>query len=258
MPRLRVQPTIMNDSRACTPEDTQARVKRWYDREPFAFWLPFSAIAAAVVQTVAYTGYKFFYNSFGVKPEEVGYDYTSLLPRTAFQLALLVSSVLVLVGMLSFAAAFYAGIGKPFIDDFRKPGSGSRGIDLGMRLSIGFVVVGLASTAVQAAVGTNFGWTFFGIALASLIVGHMVARRMGTPERSTLSALAEPRTYRGARRLLIIAAAASAPALNGWSKPSLAAVLVAIVLVYLADRGLPVVNVRDAEHAPGGGRSRWL
>src|SRR6266542_5020036 len=94
--------------------------KAWYDREPFVVWLPLSALAAGVVQTVAYTGYKFFYNAFGVKPEEVGYDYTSLLPRTAFQLALLVSAVLAIIGLLSFGFAFYAAIGKPFVDDWRE------------------------------------------------------------------------------------------------------------------------------------------
>jgi hypothetical protein len=98
----------MSSSEVSPNIEVSGRRKAWYDREPFVVWLPFSALAAGVVQTVAYTGYKFFYNTFGVRPEEVGYDYTLLLPRTAFQLALLVSGVLALVGLLSFGFAFYA------------------------------------------------------------------------------------------------------------------------------------------------------
>src|SRR4051794_10077135 len=89
------------DHRWVTERDAECEVcarcgssKRWYDREPLKLWLPLSAVAATAAQTIAYVGYKLFYNSFGVRPEEVGYDYASLLPRTAFQLALLLAAAL--------------------------------------------------------------------------------------------------------------------------------------------------------------------
>jgi hypothetical protein len=93
--------------------------RRWYDREPLSIWLPLAAVAGGTVQTVAYVGYKLFYNSFGVRPEEVGYEYTSLIPRTAFQLALISSGVIAFLGLLSLSAAFYGGMLKPMFDDWR-------------------------------------------------------------------------------------------------------------------------------------------
>jgi len=86
-----------------------------------------------MVQTVAYAGYKFIYNSFGVRPEEVGYDYASLLPRTAYVVALLVSVGLAFLALASLTAAFYAGLLKPVVQDVWK-GLGSsktEGVDRG-------------------------------------------------------------------------------------------------------------------------------
>jgi hypothetical protein len=67
------------DVSADAPRDTTTQ-KRWYEREPIAVFVPLSVLAATVLQTIAYTGYKLFYNSLGVRPEEVGYDYASLFP----------------------------------------------------------------------------------------------------------------------------------------------------------------------------------
>jgi hypothetical protein len=250
----------MSSSEVSPHIEVSGRRKAWYDREPFVVWLPFSALAAGVVQTVAYTGYKFFYNTFGVRPEEVGYDYTSLLPRTAFQLALLVSGVLALVGLLSFGFAFYAAIGKPFVDDWRESRPGSLAQSHGLRI-VGCLFVGaIGASATGAVLGTEkySGWIFLGLVAVCVVIGHLIAQDAGRPEASVLSAVLAPRTYRGARRLILVAVAAALPATDFGGSRDVGTILTVVALVYIVDLLLPVVNARRDADAPGGGRSRWL
>jgi hypothetical protein len=111
------------DVSADAPRDTTTQ-KRWYEREPIAVFVPLSVLAATVLQTIAYTGYKLFYNSLGVRPEEVGYDYASLFPRTAIPLAIILSVGLLILATASLAAAAYGGIGYAMVQSWRAEKSG--------------------------------------------------------------------------------------------------------------------------------------
>lgn len=240
------------------PSIVDVRIKRrWYDREPLAIWLPLAAVAGGTVQTVAYVGYKLFYNSFGVRPEEVGYEYTSLIPRTAFQLALIISLALLLLSVLSFSIAFYGVLLKPILDDWRGPKSSTMK-DIGGRgwaVAIVSCMCALGVHAATAVSGSNFLGVILGFYVALLLIGHAHARSEGRAESSLLSALLAPRVYRGNRRLILIGAGAALPTLDVSPGPE--TILMTVLVLYGFDRMIPVVDKREVD-APGGGRSKWL
>lgn len=228
---------------------------RWYDREPMAVWLPLSAVAAATVQTVAYTGYKLFYNSFGVRPEEVGYDYASLFPRTAYQLALIIALGLLLLSIGSLVIAFYAGIGKPIWDDLRRP-AGT--VTAGGRAAGAIFVALCVTTAIARITGLNALWVLIGSIALILGLGHAHARAQGTPQHSLLSETLTARTYRGPRRIVLLLCAAFVPVLDASVGRDAASLLVLVAILYVIDRVLPVVDDDGIGHARGGGTSAWL
>jgi hypothetical protein len=229
--------------------------KRWYDREPLKLWLPLSAVAATAVQTIAYVGYKLFYNSFGVRPEEVGYDYASLLPRTAFQLALLLAAALLFLCALSLILACYAVTLKPFFSGW----SGTRR-STGDRAAVASLAAMVLSIAVAAIVGNRHFWLILCASGAVvLVIDHSLARSAGRPQSSLLSELMTPRIYRGARRMVLLTMAAlSATALDLGGLDRMALLLVLVIGLYVADRFVPVVDVRDEPKIRGGGSSPWL
>lgn len=231
----------------------------WHDREPLTIWLPLSALVAGVVQTVAYAGYKFFYNSFGIRPEEVGYDYASLLPRTAYVVALLVSIALVVLALVSLTLAFYVGLLKPMLQDFlggSKPSPAGR-LDNGLAVAM----VPFAATVVVSLVGAAqlAGWAFLSVGLTAVVVEHVRARNRNVADSSVLMRFLAPRTYRGARRVVLIAVASIFPGTLALSSPVEAeTVAFAVLMVYALDRMVPVVDPPEATAAPGGGTSPWL
>jgi hypothetical protein len=279
----------MSDGGDSAPGATTPR--RWYEREPLAIWLPLAAMATATIQTVAYAGYKFFYGSFGVRPQEVGYDYTSLIPTNAFQLALITSFALLLLGVGSVVFAIWGVMLKPIVDDLRAPGTSAVDTaqprarlvkifgrivyvawldstvdepaeaparDPGLRplaLAISSMIGALAIVNASGLGASAFLALWLVISLVLLLIGHLHARDKGRPERSVLSSLLAPRAYRGSRRLIVIGLAASSSAAAVAYGPG--PLLAVVAAIFVADRVTPVVDVRE-EPVPGGGRSRWL
>lgn len=232
-----------------------ASTRSWFDREPLKIWLPFSAVAAAAVQTVAYVGYKLFYTSFGVRPEEVGYDYASLFPRTAFQLALIIAAGLLILSALSLLVAFVSAV---IVPTFKRRGharlsSGDRG-----------VLLLLAAMTLSALIARIVGNRHFGLILLAscvlvFVVNHLRARRAGSPQNSALSQLAAPRIYRGGRRItLLLVAAASAAAFDVSDLDDLPLLLVVVVIVYSVDRAVPVSEIASETDARGMVTSKWF
>lgn len=234
--------------------------KRWYDREPLAVFVPLSVVGAAALQTVAYAGYKLFYNSFGVRPEEVGYDYASLFPRTAMQIAILVSVALVVLAALSIAVAFYGAIGVGFLRGQRESKLADPAVEDRRARFLGFGIAAVfAVTLVASAIGlpSIAFYAFATVVVLSLAAEHIVAR--DTKTRSWLDDLFRPRIYRAPRRILLIAAALSLPTLDATVLPlSTAEVVIWTIAIFLVDRAVPVVQKRDDARIPGGGTSRWL
>lgn len=230
--------------------------RRWHDREPLSIWLPFSAVAAATVQTLSYVGYKLFYGSLGVRPEEVGYDYASLFPRSALQLASLITVVLGLLSVASIAIAIYGAMLKPMFDDLR--GRGSPLTNPGARATAGGLGCALLASLVS-------GWTGlegdeYVVLLAALVgvslaAGHWHAWAEGRPDTSVLSFVMTPRVYRGSRRLVLLAVAITLTSVYSPSVPQCVALL---LVLYGVDRFLPVVPSPGDADAPGGGSSKWL
>ncbi len=229
--------------------------RRWYDREPLAIWLPLTAVAAATVQTVAYVGYKLFYNSFGVRPEEVGYDYASLFPRSAFQLALLITAALALLCGISVTLAIYGVLLKPVVDDLRGRNSPATGVPVrAFGTLLVCAVVSLLISNWTGIDGRELLLLLLVLSLVLLLAGHVHARAEGRPETSLLSHLMAPRVYRASRRLVLLALAVSIAA---WVTPSVLGSILLLILLYGIDRAFPVAPSLDTE-ATGGGTSKWL
>jgi hypothetical protein len=205
---------------------------------------------------VSYVGYKLFYGSLGVRPEEVGYDYASLFPRSAFQLASLITIALVVLGVASIALAFYGVMLKPIFDDMR--GRGSPLTASGTRALVGGIGCALLAVLVSAWTGVQGDGfvvllaTLFGVSLAA---GHWHARAEGRPDTSVLSHVLMPRVYRGSRRLVLLGLAITLTAVYSPTVPQSAALL---LVLYGIDRFLPVVPLPSDAEAPGGGTSKWL
>lgn len=232
-------------------------VKRWYEREPQRVFLPFAAVAAAVVQTVAYLGYKLFYNSFGVRPEEVGYDYASLLPRTALQLALILSFGLVGLTFLSYVfavgGAFLYGLIQNYQNSKLVPPADEARRSRMLWLGLGATVI-LLLVANASGLSDLFVWGFCVLVLALLVIEHRI-----TPSgsQSLLGVILLPRAYRAPRRLLLLVAAAYFPTLDNGTVSFGDAVAVACLL-FILDRMVPVVPASTRTAPQGGGVSRWL
>lgn len=218
-----------------------------------------SVLAAAVLQTIAYTGYKLFYNAFGVRPEEVGYDYASLFPRTAIPLAVLLSFVLTALATVSFAVALYGGMGYSFIkslrtetpeDPFHRERQ-ARLVMIGFATTFGVLLVMNALGASSVAI-----WAVVAVFLITVLIEHRVAR--DTASRSWLDVLFAPRIYRSPRRLLLIAFAISVPTWDPNVEITFSYVLSMTLLVFLADRIVPVMPTERDETYTGGGTSPWL
>ena len=148
----------------------------WYDREPLTVWLPLSALLAGLVQTIAYTGYKFFYDS------------------------------------LSLMLGLYAGFLKPMLKELW-PRSKQDEIE---EMYDGLVILLLPLVAcfivILAGAPQLGGWTFLTVGLAAVVAEHIRARSRGEAHGSILMRFLAPRTYRGARRILLIVAATTLPA----------------------------------------------
>jgi hypothetical protein len=101
-------------------------------------------------------------------------------------------------------------------------------------------------------------WIGLALCLVVLAINDAHARTIGRPHSSVLASLLEPRAYRGARRLVIIAGAVALGVTYGSA--GALTIIGTIVMVYLLDRFLPVVDPVDqsGDVVPGGGTSRWL
>jgi len=147
-----------------TPESSR---RRWYDREPVKVWLPISAVAAATIQTTAYLNYKLFYARFNVRPEEVGYDYTSVLPRTTIQVA---GFLLLLLMFLSAASVVVALIAADRLTDARETTSEVRNRGLGV-LALALCLI-VACVLWLLDVGVIAFWTAMVLGAVYVIVEH--------------------------------------------------------------------------------------
>jgi hypothetical protein len=218
--------------------------------------LPLSAVAAATVQTVSYVGYKLFYNSLGVRPEEVGYDYASLLPRSAFQLALLVTAALALLSGASIALALYAVMLKPVWDDLR--GRGSPLTTVGVHAMTGGMIctfLALLITWSAGLGGDGFVALLCALCAVLLVAGHWHARVESRPETSVLSHAMAPRIYHGSRRLILLGLAVTVISVYG---PTALGCLVWLLILFGVDRLVPVRPRPSHAQAPGGGSSKWM
>jgi hypothetical protein len=228
---------------------------RWRDREPVKILLPLSALFASGAQTVAYLGYKEFYSGFGVRPEEVGYDYTSLLPRTIVPVAFLTVLTLIALSMLSLVLGLWraeqiSSVGQPA----QAASEDSAAIARHARIGVfgGIVLVG-----VILLVPPHLLPALFVIAVVvAVALGHILARWY-PPDRSYLARFVQPRTYRGGRRFIIMAAGAVC-ALNYRGEITWTDAVAFAALVYIVDRGVPIIHPAPAEEVEGGGTSRWL
>lgn len=82
--------------------------RQWFDREPLGVWAPIVAVILTVTQSFSYFVLRFFYAElFGVTPEEVGSDYTTLLARNALPLGLVTITVLFLLTLLVVELGFF-------------------------------------------------------------------------------------------------------------------------------------------------------
>jgi hypothetical protein len=224
-----------------------ATTKRWFDREPLKIWIPVSAVLTGVLQTVGYLGYKDFYQQFGVKPEEVGYDYASLFPRTAFQITLVVTLALLGLALTSLLFAI-AGAGA------------SSGANVGV-----LELISKREWKAAVAAGTGSKGTLLIICVFGLVLNNPVGLLI--PAIVTLLAVAwqhalplENRSapvYRDSRRLLMLLVFAGALVLfksedADWRWPFGIA-----LAVFAIDRSIPVRPVRE-KLVVGDGIPQWL
>jgi hypothetical protein len=232
--------------------------KRWHDREPLRVWVPLSALIAAVIQTIAYLGYKTFYLSFGVRPEEVGYDYATLFPRTILQVTLLFLLALFALGLLSAIFALYGafGLGMFRVGKGAEAQRDSRAGSRQLNIAVGASALVFVFLSIGAFRGPSlFAWFFAGLILATVFLEHVLALRASQQPWSWLMAFSRPRAYRGGRRLALIGAATWIVVTYDVTGGE---ALLIVLGVYAADRLIPVVNPAPLNRVEGGGSSPWL
>jgi hypothetical protein len=104
-------------------------------------------------------------------------------------------------------------------------------------------------------------WAFFIVPVAGVALDYVYARRINAADDALIMRFLAPRTYRGPRRLVLLAIAAAIPTnvfTTPQPAPQLGTVIVLLALAYTVDRVIPVVDTPGTRAAPGGGTSPWL
>ena len=200
--------------------------RHWWDRDPVKLWAPMAALVAAWLQTVAYAGYQAFYAAFGVRADEVGFDYTGTLRRSSVAIFISFAMVLLFLAFLAMLLPFVgvtwvagseSGRSSQLARDY--PARARRQLGLGAAWTLTLVVTArLTEERVTVAV-----YVVVSACLLALDAGW--SRLRGEP--STLSVFLEPRPQRGVRSLLVLGAALAIGAgVNDWRMLPLVAVSV--------------------------------
>jgi hypothetical protein len=220
-----------------------AEDRRWWDRDPVKVWAPLAAVVAAWLQTVAYAGYQAFYAAFDVRADEVGFDYTGTLRRSAvpifisFVLALLVLSFLAVILPLVGRAMLVAGRDKERSRQLTQayPGRAERQAVLLVVWIVFMVVVAWLTQGVVTLAGSG--------AVTAGLLALDALRSRARDEPSTLSLFLEPRRQRGLRHLLVLVLATAVGAgVRDWRLLPLFA-----IGLYWADR---TFSAETADRAP--------
>jgi len=243
-----------------------------------SLWAPVAAVLAAALQMAAYTGYQLFYESFRVSPDETGLEYSTILVRSALQLLLLFSLVLLLLVMLSALIAFYGSLGYVYYRWKRRGEARNLGRLFPQRASrygllpIVWLVAVLAaafltSLGLPKSIFSDAGTYFFLLlvmpSLAVVIGEHVYLRYRGRAEPSLLDLCSNDMTVGGLRRVVLIGASM----LVGFSTGgrfsllgALGATLSVLVLDAVVSRIMDVKVSRTARRVTLVEilRSRWL
>jgi hypothetical protein len=228
--------------------------RRWQDREPVKIWVPLSGLIAVLVQTVAYQGYKSFYSYFDVRPEEVGYDYTSLFPRTIIPIAALSLGALMLLSLGSVALATVVAL-RFKMKEYRLDAElESRRVVV---VGVGVLVL-LAGIVVLGGIGGESVLSVFvaAIVVAAVVTEHALARRKH-PTKSWVTEMVRPRAYHGGRRLFLIVLS-MVTVLSYKDEITWSTMLLVAAFIYAGDRALPVLNRAPYDEVEQSGTSRWL
>jgi hypothetical protein len=245
-------------------------------REPLRLWAPVAAILAAALQMAAYTGYKLFYQSFGVTPEETGIEYSSILVRSALQLLLLFVVVLLLLTTLSLMVSFYPALGWLFYrwNRSREAGNlarifpsrasryGALGIVWFAGFLGGFIVLARLSSGSKVDGGITVFVLFVWPLLLAVLGEHLYLRLRSRPEPSLMDLCVSDVMVGGIRRItlffgaLLLGSAMPSASILDMMEVALAVFVLDAIASRIMDasvgKSAHLTRVRDIL------RSRWL
>jgi hypothetical protein len=211
-----------------------AEDRRWWERDPVKLWAPIGALVAAGLQTQAYAGYQAFYGEFGVRADEVGFDYAGTLRRSSVPIFVSFALVLITLSLLAL-------IGPPFVrllwvagrDDERSrllassyPRRGGRQTSLFVVWTFLSLILLRVFHGVTALVGVVI------VTGVSLVLDGVFSSARNEP--STWNLFLQPRPQGGLRHLLVLAGAlVLGSQIHGWVQ-----LPVFVVAIYGLDRAL--------------------